>query len=752
MPREPFALSHGNVHIVPVCHERVEFARYVREAVRQFAPLTVAVELPPEVGQLFEQAVDRFPSLSYIANRPPSPEAEGEPGESFVFYRVEPSDPLAEAVRSGREAGARIAFVDVYREDYPEIAELIPDSYSVHHLGLERFWRLYQENRVAHDDDGLDQLRERHMAYRVQQLSAHGSVLLVCGMAHAQGVLEALRQDTAELAASHTVSGLKIYQPTPETVRSLSGEMPLVMTLYEFVRGGPGPDETWHDPEPEDEDEAPASGELLGRKARQPRSPFEGHSAQDAVASLESLLGLKGDQEEKIQLSAEELKAIHRILSGMGDPRLTLSGLTQSPEDLPQIEGAPQLDTRRLRAFKFRTCEERRSELHGIYGHLNGECRDADRFLDRQKVLLHLFVLAGEFYEENTGETFKRWQHKVLNQFSRNYARLTGQLLPSLYQLVMAARGCVDHNYAYELWDLATFYPWSHPPDSAPSLHISGEGIEIDGIRFKKWRFHRRFPRLRERLKPMPVPNRGQEDRPGEWSDALDSGHICSYPPEDIVIEDYGRYLQRKAVLTMSEEKTRVEPFTTSLLDGIDMRTTLRKWADGQKIFVRETQRAKGGTGSVVIIFDEDKSMKKYPWMMTWHGEHQQESDMAFYATHRTHKVIGPGIARCEYGGLMLTYPPRRLMDVWSDPYYQICQTKAEVLLFAALDYCLERHVVYVAAQPPRTLFRSIAGKLGKKIVYLPIGGLSPVSLKKIRVFHVLSGHHLRKIAKDYIW
>jgi len=28
---------------------------------------------------------------------------------------------------------------------------------------------------------------------------------------------------------------------------------------------------------------------------------------------------------------------------------------------------------------------------------------------------------------------------------------------------------------------------------------------------------------------------------------------------------------------------------------------------------------------------------------------------MAFYSTRYTAKVVGPGISRCEYGGLMLT-------------------------------------------------------------------------------------------------
>jgi hypothetical protein len=44
-----------------------------------------------------------------------------------------------------------------------------------------------------------------------------------------------------------------------------------------------------------------------------------------------------------------------------------------------------------------------------------------------------------------------------------------------------------------------------------------------------------------------------------------------------------------------------------------------------------------------------------------------------------------------------------------------------------------------------------MAARLGKKIIYLPIGIFSPVTLKKIRQFHVLDGHHVRRYAKDYV-
>lgn len=203
--------------------------------------------------------------------------------------------------------------------------------------------------------------------------------------------------------------------------------------------------------------------------------------------------------------------------------------------------------------------------------------------------------------------------------------------------------------------------------------------------------------------------------------------------------------------MQLSEELSRTEPFTSSLLDGIDLRETLRNVADG-RVYVRESLRAKGGVGSVVVIFDEDRENGNYPYRTTWLGEHEQESDMAFYATPPADNIVGPGICRCEYGGFLLSSPPRRMMDVWRDPDYAFARSKPEVLLLAALDYSPEKHVVHVAARPPRSIFRQIAARMGKKIVHIPLGSLSPVKLKSIRVLHILHGHDKRQVAKDYIW
>ena len=81
-----------------------------------------------------------------------------------------------------------------------------------------------------------------------------------------------------------------------------------------------------------------------------------------------------------------------------------------------------------------------------------------------------------------------------------------------------------------------------------------------------------------------------------------------------------------------------------------------------------------------------------------------------------------------------------------------MAETKAERLLYAGLDYSVGKIVVYVAPKPPRSIFRTIADRLGHKILYVPIGQLSPSRMKKIRVVHVLDSHSRRPDAKDYIW
>ena len=206
------------------------------------------------------------------------------------------------------------------------------------------------------------------------------------------------------------------------------------------------------------------------------------------------------------------------------------------------------------------------------------------------------------------------------------------------------------------------------------------------------------------------------------------------------MIEDYGRFLKKKAKALLSEERVRVEPFTTSILDGIDIRETIRNWHQ-HKIFVRQADRLAGEVGAVVVIFDEDRD-DRYQYLTTWLGEHQNESDMAFYSTFPFDNMVGPGIGRARV---------RRLAD---DP------------ASAAAVRCLVRHRLRfrrietrAAADGRARLFRGALRRLrgrearrarfsapsrrtwAARFCTCPSAQLSPTKLKKLRVVHVLDSY-----------
>jgi hypothetical protein len=370
-----------------------------------------------------------------------------------------------------------------------------------------------------------------------------------------------------------------------------------------------------------------------------------------------------------------------------------------------------------------------------------------DKQADRRRAQLALLLDAEKAYEKATGERVAHWQRRLLGRFTRNLALFAGDLTASLFDITVAARSIVDDNYGWDVWETAGKYPPQKAQSDLPTVNLSGDEVWLNT---RKIRLRRRLPRPKQRLRPMGLKPRKKEKFPGEWAQQIDGSAICSYPPEDIVVEDFGRFLQKKAHSILSEERVRTEPFTTSVLDGIDLRETIRHWHESQ-IYVRQFDKIAGEVGSVVVIFDEDRD-DRYPWLTTWLGEHSNESDMAFYSTDPFSNLVGPGIGRAEYGGFLLSLPPRRMVDVWNDPDYEFALTKPERLLLAGLDYSIHRHVVYVAAKPPRSIFRTVAGRLGRSILYIPIGQLSPAKLKKTRVVHVLDSHQRRESAKEYIW
>lgn len=405
-------------------------------------------------------------------------------------------------------------------------------------------------------------------------------------------------------------------------------------------------------------------------------------------------------------------------------------------------------DRPRARVLSFPgTPAGRRDETPAIDRDLEIEERDkrrGDDLLSRPRLLYRLVQHAERFARETSGTEPTLAERRVLHRYANALAALAGRVCPDLYEMVVAARGAVDDSFARDLLRVATLWPWADARPGSVTLSASDVGHDTRLITLRP-----RIDRISRRPSLARALRRFAESPDGPQG-------ICSHVPEDIVIEGLGAQLQRQGGARASRAGTQVVPFTASLLDGLDARETLRRYIVDGRPWVKEEIAVRAKVGAVVIVFDEDDdgddgASERFPWCQVWHGEHQNESDMAFYATDPAPGLVAPGIHRTEYGGLLMIWPPLGLGDIWSDPAYAFCVGKYERLLVAALDYTEQPLVVYVAPRPPRTRLLSLAARLGRRVVHVPPGTLSRDLLRRVRTFHVLADKRLRPIAEALI-
>ena len=85
---------------------RLEFAAAIRHALLREQPEVVAVELPMSLEDGVPAARSRG------CRRSPSSSTRARREDQLIYVPVEPADPFTEAVRTAREIGAEVVFIE----------------------------------------------------------------------------------------------------------------------------------------------------------------------------------------------------------------------------------------------------------------------------------------------------------------------------------------------------------------------------------------------------------------------------------------------------------------------------------------------------------------------------------------------------------------------------------------------------------------------------------------------------------------
>lgn len=364
--------------------------------------------------------------------------------------------------------------------------------------------------------------------------------------------------------------------------------------------------------------------------------------------------------------------------------------------------------------------------------------------------LKELFVTARSSYRQELGNRARQITPLLISQclkYVRNQTLLDRRMTPSFYTLAKSAQQMMGDTYTMHLVNAAAEYPFDGPEDLQTMRLGIGQG-DLPGWGPTKLVSRLPGPPIQWHSLELKRPVQKKDQR--RWESRWNPYMQCSWPEEDTQIESFRNRVTERARQILGADLARTEKFTTSIMDGLDLRETLRHWYDGS-LYVKVNPPSIGQVNVTVMIFDPEPDPREYSWRATWFSEHPEESTLAFFATPFHKQMIGPGIAMSTYGGSMFIYPPRPISDIWQDPELDFTDTLEQRLVAAACMHSESRHVALLSPTAPGLALKKIAKRYSRKLVHVPLSHFSDSVVQQLRIFHVLNGRHVRSYAADFI-
>jgi hypothetical protein len=361
-----------------------------------------------------------------------------------------------------------------------------------------------------------------------------------------------------------------------------------------------------------------------------------------------------------------------------------------------------------------------------------------------------LLLAARTRYYDDLGKRARRITPHLLRtylRYVRNLALIERRFTPDLYTLVLAARQIAGDQFAIHVAETAREYPFRGPPGRPAIAMSDGRGRMPDG---EVAGMVSRLPGPAVEWRSLELNRRPTRFDRVKWQMGWNPYSHCSWPPEDVAIERFRTHVKDKALSILGTDLARTEKFTSSLMDGLDIRETLRNWHTGD-LYVKLLPPARGSLDCVVMLFDSPADPRDYPWRTTWMAEGHDESTLALFATDYRREMVGPGIGLATYGGAVFLFPPRPIPDVWTDPRLNFADTLEERILGAACLHSRERHIALLSQAPAGPGWRRLARRFGKKWIHVPLSHFGASQVQQLRLVHVLNGRQVRSYAAHFI-
>lgn len=361
-----------------------------------------------------------------------------------------------------------------------------------------------------------------------------------------------------------------------------------------------------------------------------------------------------------------------------------------------------------------------------------------------------LLMSARTSYMSDLGPRGRKITPLLLSQclkYIRNLTLLDRRLTPDLYTIAIAAKQVLGDQYAIHLVEAARNYLYSdYLPWPTVTLGIDKarmpEGEQVSIVN--------RLSGSPQEWRTIELNRKPLRDDSKKWQMRWNPYRQCSWPPEDDLIESFRSRVIERARAAMGADLARTEKFSTSLMDGIDIRETLRHWYDGN-LYVKIQPPSVGHLDACLLLFENQADPRNYPWRTTWFAEHPEESTLAFFATDYRQEMLGPGVAVATYGGALFLYPPRSIPDVWTNPELDFADTLEDRLIGAACLHAQAKQIAFLSPVAPSAERRKIAKRFGKTLVHVPLSQFNDGVVNQLRTVHVLNGQEVRSYAAHFI-